>query len=160
MSLLSTILSGGANKIMKSIGGIIDNVHTSDAERLAFAGKKDEIMLAVETMMHAERQEEEKTIQKTIKARMSIIVAELQQSSLFVKSARPMIIYVGLFIMLWSAIAPTFGAVVVAMPDMFWVSWTGVAGAYAVGRTAEKKGSASKTTQLMAGPTDKIDIGI
>lgn len=160
MSILGTILSGGTSKIIGAFGKIVDNVHTSGEEKMAFASKKEKMLLELETLLHNERQLEEETIQATIKARMQVIVAELNQSSVFVKAARPSIIYVGLVIMLWTAIAPTFGAAPVVMPDMFWISWSGVAGAYAIGRTAEKKGSTSKATALFAGPSPKVDIGI
>jgi len=94
-----------------------------------------------------------------------IIVAELQQSDLFTKRARPSVIYCGLiFIGLNYVVAPFIIDILQTclilgvgditadqvkqlkelgsyqLPGQFWLAWTGICSVYSWGRSQEKKG--------------------
>ena len=53
MSILTKLLSGGAGELVKSVGGVIDNLHTSKEEKLAAEQKIQELIKDYETQMEA-----------------------------------------------------------------------------------------------------------
>ena len=53
MSILGKIFSGGAADLVKGVGGVIDNLHTSDEEKLAAENKIKSLIADYETKMEA-----------------------------------------------------------------------------------------------------------
>ena len=53
MSILGKIFSGGAADLVKGVGGVIDNLHTSNEEKLAAENKIKELISDYETKMEA-----------------------------------------------------------------------------------------------------------
>ena len=53
MSILGKIFSGGAADLVKGVGGVIDDLHTSDEEKLAAENKIKELISDYETKMEA-----------------------------------------------------------------------------------------------------------
>jgi len=53
MSILGKIFSAGAGDLVKSVGGVIDNLHTSKEEKLAAEQKIHELVAKYETDMEA-----------------------------------------------------------------------------------------------------------
>jgi len=53
MSILTKIFSGGAADLVKGVGGVIDNLHTSKAEKLAAEQQIKELVSDYETKMEA-----------------------------------------------------------------------------------------------------------
>ena len=51
MSILGKIFSGGAADLVKGVGGVIDNLHTSKEEKLAAEQKIQELVSSYETKM-------------------------------------------------------------------------------------------------------------
>ena len=51
MSILSTIFSGGAKDLVEGVGGVIDNLHTSEEEKLEAAQKVKELVSNYEVEM-------------------------------------------------------------------------------------------------------------
>lgn len=109
-----------------------------------------------------------------VMAQRDIIIAELEQGDTFTKRARPTIVYTGLAVMVfnyalipfinrcfeWYILSQGGDLTVFAnltpinMPDVFWYSWSGVVGVYAVGRTAEKRGARGKLISWITGNKD------
>jgi hypothetical protein len=54
MSILANIFSGGATELVKGVGGVIDNLHTSKEEKLAAEQKIKELIASYETQMEKE----------------------------------------------------------------------------------------------------------
>ena len=54
MSVLTQIFSSGAATLVKSVGGVIDNLHTSKEEKLAAELKIKELIASYETNMEKE----------------------------------------------------------------------------------------------------------
>ena len=54
MSILTKIFSSGATELVKGVGGIIDNLHTSKDEKLAAELKIKELIANYETNMEKE----------------------------------------------------------------------------------------------------------
>ena len=54
MSILSTIFSGGATELVKGVGGVIDNLHTSKEEKLEAEQKIKELIANYEVQMERE----------------------------------------------------------------------------------------------------------
>ena len=78
MSILSTIFSGGAADLVKGVGGVIDNLHTSDEEKLAAEQKIKELIANYEIEM-----------EKNITSRWQ---ADLKSDSWLSKNVRPMVL--------------------------------------------------------------------
>ena len=53
MSILTNLFSGGAADLVKGVGGVIDNLHTSEEEKLAAENKIKELISDYETKMEA-----------------------------------------------------------------------------------------------------------
>ena len=51
MNVLGNIFSAGAGELVKNVGGVIDNLHTSKEEKLAAEQKIQELIASYETQM-------------------------------------------------------------------------------------------------------------
>jgi len=76
--MLDKLFSGGAAELVKGVGGVIDNLHTSDEEKLAAELKVKELIANYETEM-----------EKNITARWQ---ADLKSDSWLSKNVRPMVL--------------------------------------------------------------------
>jgi len=136
MSIISTILSGGVGELIKGIGSVVDNLHTSKEE-------KNAAKLALEELARKSER---------------ILVAELQQGDAYTKRARPTIVYTGLAIAVFNAVVPLFGvSETVNAPVEFWYGWAAVVSIYSIGRTREKSGARDKVTTSITGRTSILD---
>ena len=78
MSILTKIFSGGAADLVKGVGGVIDNLHTSKEEKLAAEQKIQELVSDYETKMEANITDRWK--------------ADMNSDSWLSKNVRPMIL--------------------------------------------------------------------
>ena len=78
MSVLTKIFSGGAADLVKSVGGVIDNLHTSKEEKLAAELKIKQLISDYEVEM-----------EKNITSRWE---ADLKSDSWLSKNVRPMVL--------------------------------------------------------------------
>ena len=76
--MLSGLLSGGAADLVKGVGGVIDDLHTSEEEKLAAEQKIKEIIANYEVEM-----------EKNITSRWE---ADLKSDSWLSKNVRPMVL--------------------------------------------------------------------
>ena len=76
MSILTKLLSGGAAKLVESIGGVVDNLHTSKDEKLAAELKIKELIASYEVQM-----------EKEISSRWD---ADMKSDSWLAKNVRPL----------------------------------------------------------------------
>ena len=76
--MLGTLFSGGAADLVKGVGGVIDDLHTSEEERLAAEQKIKEIIANYEVEM-----------EKNITSRWE---ADLKSDSWLSKNVRPMVL--------------------------------------------------------------------
>jgi len=76
--MLGNLLSGGAADLVKGVGGVIDNLHTSDEEKLAAEAKIKEIVANYEVEM-----------EKNITSRWE---ADLKSDSWLSKNVRPLVL--------------------------------------------------------------------
>ena len=167
MGILDQVLGGGAKGILDGAGAIIDRFHLSPEQ--AESAKRD--MAEIVARRDAEV---EASLRTEIQAKEKVLIAELQSGDRFTARARPMIVYAGLFIMLWNfCLIPTFawysgkGYNPVELPAEFWWGWTTVVSVYGIGRTAEKIGAGGPLIAAIAGkrngngapPTSRILTG-
>tara|TARA_R110000851_G_scaffold86327_4_gene187416 strand:+ start:1862 stop:2269 length:408 start_codon:yes stop_codon:yes gene_type:complete len=54
MSILGTIFSGGAKDLVEGVGGVIDNLHTSEEERLQAEHKVKELVASYQSNLEKE----------------------------------------------------------------------------------------------------------
>ena len=78
MSILTNLLSGGAAELVKGVGGVIDNLHTSKEEKLEAERKIKELMANYEAEM-----------EKNITSRWE---ADLKSDSWLSKNVRPLVL--------------------------------------------------------------------
>ena len=76
--MLSKLFSGGATELIKGVGGVIDNLHTSGEEKLEAERKIKELVANYEIEM-----------EKNITSRWE---ADLKSDSWFSKNVRPMVL--------------------------------------------------------------------
>ena len=78
MSILTNLFSGGASDLIKSVGGVVDNLTTSKEEKLEAERKIKELIANYEVEM-----------EKNITARLE---ADLKSDSWLSKNVRPMVL--------------------------------------------------------------------
>jgi hypothetical protein len=127
MGVLNKIFSGGASKLVESVGGVIDNLVTTDEEKLDAKRKLKEMIMNHEVQM-----------EKNITDRWT---ADMNSDSWLSKNVRPMVL-IFLIICTMLLIFIDAGAVTFTVEekwtDLLQLVLITVIGAYFGGRTAEK----------------------
>jgi len=127
MSILTQIFSSGAATLVKSIGGVVDNLHTSKEEKLAAELKIKELIANYEVQM-----------EKEISSRWD---ADMKSDSWLSKNVRPLVLVflvVSTVLMIFID-AGTINFVVEAKwTDLLQLVLITVIGAYFGGRSLEK----------------------
>ena len=127
MSILTNLFSGGAADLVKGVGGVIDNLHTSKEEKLAAEQKVQELISDYETKM-----------EQNITDRWS---ADMNSDSWLSKNVRPMtlIFLVVCTVLMIFIDAGTIGFTVEEKwTDLLQLVLITVIGAYFGGRSFEK----------------------
>jgi hypothetical protein len=127
MSILGKIFSAGASELVKSVGGVIDNLHTSKDEKLAAELKIKELIANYEVQM-----------EKEISSRWD---ADMKSDSWLAKNVRPLtlIFLVVSTVLLIFIDAGVINFVVEAKwTDLLQLVLITVIGAYFGGRSIEK----------------------
>ena len=127
MSILTSIFSSGASALVKSVGGVIDNLHTSKEEKLEAEQKIKELVASYEVQM-----------EKEISSRWE---ADMKSDSWLSKNVRPLVLVflvVATVLMIFID-AGTINFVVEAKwVDLLQLVLITVIGAYFGGRSLEK----------------------
>ena len=127
MSILTNLFSGGAADLVKGVGGVIDNLHTSKEEKLAAEQKIKELIANYEVEM-------EKNITDRWKA-------DMNSDSWLSKNVRPMILIflvVSTVLMIFIDAGTIQFAVEEKWTDLLQLVLITVIGAYFGGRSFEK----------------------
>ena len=127
MSILTKLLSGGAAKLVESVGGVIDNLHTSKEEKLAAELKIKELVAGYEAEM-----------QKQVTERWKM---DMASDSWLSKNIRPLVL---IFLVVSTILLVFIDAGVIAFEvksswvDLLQLVLITVIGAYFGGRSLEK----------------------
>ena len=127
MSILASIFSGGATELVKGVGGVIDDLHTSEEEKLEAAQKVKELVSNYEVEM-------EKQITDRWKSDMA-------SDSWMSKNVRPMVL---IFLVVSTVLMIFIDAGVISFDvepkwtDLLQLVLITVIGAYFGGRSLEK----------------------
>ena len=78
MNILGKIFSGGATELVKGVGGVIDNLHTSKEEKLEAEQKIKELVASYQT-----------NLEKEISSRWN---ADMKSDSWLSKNVRPLVL--------------------------------------------------------------------
>ena len=127
MSILTNLFSGGAAELVKGVGGVIDNLHTSKEEKLAAEAKIKEMIANYEVEM-------EKNITDRWKA-------DMNSDSWLSKNVRPMILIflvVSTVLMIFIDAGTIQFTVEQKWTDLLQLVLITVIGAYFGGRSFEK----------------------
>lgn len=150
------LITSGLGKLAGGAAKVIDELKTDDVEKMEAHAKLEAVFQAGEAAMLAHAS----TIAEM---QRDVTVAELQHGDAYTKRARPTLVYAGLVLLAINhMILPWFahfrGIVVpsIDFPPEFWVGWSGVVGAWAIGRSVErvKNGNGKKpgrVTSLITG---------
>ena len=128
MSILTNLFSGGAAELVKGVGGVIDNLHTSKEEKLAAEAKIKEMIANYEVEM-------EKNITDRWKA-------DMNSDSWLSKNVRPMILIflvVSTVLMIFIDAGTINFIVEEKWTDLLQLVLITVIGAYFGGRSFEKR---------------------
>tara|TARA_R110002074_G_scaffold234623_1_gene406475 strand:- start:80 stop:496 length:417 start_codon:yes stop_codon:yes gene_type:complete len=135
MSILTNLFSGGAADLVKGVGGVIDNLHTSKEEKLE-AEQKIQALIA----------EHQAKMEQNITDRWS---ADMNSDSWLSKNVRPLVL---IFLVVCTVLMIFIDAGAVSFvveekwTDLLQLVLITVIGAYFGGRTMEKRVKASDTT--------------
>ena len=127
MSVLTNLLSGGAAKLVKSVGGIIDNLHTSKDEKLGADLMINELVASYEAEM-----------QKQVTERWRM---DMQSDSWLSKNIRPLVLVflvVSTVLMIFIDAGTIRFVVEDKWTDLLQLVLITVIGAYFGGRSLEK----------------------
>lgn len=128
MSILTQIFSSGATELVKGVGGVIDNLHTSEEEKLAAEQKIQELVASYETQM-----------EKEISSRWD---ADMKSDSWLSKNVRPLVLVflvISTILMIFIDAGTINFVVEPKWTDLLQLVLITVIGAYFGGRTLEKK---------------------
>ena len=128
MSILTNLFSGGAAELVKGVGGVIDNLHTSKEEKLAAEAKIKELIADYETKMEANITDRWK--------------ADMNSDSWLSKNVRPMILIflvVSTVLMIFIDAGTIKFVVEEKWTDLLQLVLITVIGAYFGGRSFEKR---------------------
>ena len=128
MSILTSLFSGGAADLVKGVGGVIDNLHTSKEEKLA-AEAKIKALIA----------EHEAKMEQNITDRWS---ADMNSDSWLSKNVRPLVLVflvVSTVLMIFIDAGTIKFTVEEKWTDLLQLVLITVIGAYFGGRTMEKR---------------------
>jgi len=127
MSILGKIFSSGANELVKSVGGVIDELHTSKEEKLEAERKIKDMIMGYEAEM-----------QKQVTERWKV---DMQSDSWLSKNIRPLVL---IFLVVSTVLLVFIDAGVIAFEvkaswvDLLQLVLITVIGAYFGGRSLEK----------------------
>ena len=127
MSILTNLFSGGAADLVKGVGGVIDNLHTSKEEKLAAEAKIKEMIANYEVQMEANITDRWK--------------ADMKSDSWLSKNVRPMVL---IFLVVCTVLMIFIDAGTIAFEveqkwtDLLQLVLITVIGAYFGGRSFEK----------------------
>ena len=127
MSILTNLLSGGAAKLVSSVGGVIDNLHTSKEEKLEAERKIKELVANYEVQM-----------EKEISSRWE---ADMKSDSWLSKNVRPLVLVflvVSTVLMIFIDAGTIHFIVEDKWTDLLQLVLITVIGAYFGGRSLEK----------------------
>ena len=128
MGVLNKIFSGGASKLVESVGGVFDNVITTDEEKLEAKRKLKEVILSHEAEM-----------ERNITDRWS---ADMNSDSWLSKNVRPMVLIflvVSTVLMIFIDAGAINFTVEEKWTDLLQLVLITVIGAYFGGRSFEKR---------------------
>ena len=127
MSILTKLFSGGAAELVKGVGGVIDNLHTSKEEKLEAERKVKELIASYEVQM-----------EKEISSRWQ---ADMKSDSWLSKNVRPLVL---IFLVISTVLLIFIDAGVINFvveakwTDLLQLVLITVIGAYFGGRSLEK----------------------
>ena len=127
MSILTSIFSSGATELVKGVGGVIDNLHTSKEEKLEAERKIKELIASYEVQM-----------EKEISSRWD---ADMKSDSWLSKNVRPLVL---VFLVVATVLMIFIDAGVISFnveakwTDLLQLVLITVIGAYFGGRSLEK----------------------
>ena len=128
MSILTNLFSGGAAELVKGVGGVIDNLHTSKEEKLAAEAKIKELIANHQAKM-----------EQNITDRWS---ADMNSDSWLSKNVRPLVLVflvVSTVLMIFIDAGTINFTVEAKWTDLLQLVLITVIGAYFGGRTMEKR---------------------
>ena len=127
MSILTKIFSGGAKDLVDSVGGVIDNLHTSKAEKLEAKQKMQDMIRSYEAEM-----------QKQVTERWKV---DMNSDSWLSKNIRPLVLIflvVSTVLMIFIDAGMIQFEVKASWVDLLQLVLITVIGAYFGGRSLEK----------------------
>jgi hypothetical protein len=150
MSIVGKILGGGFEKVVGSIGTVIDSLHTSKEEKALLENAKLQLVLAAQ---QAERELTVKLEEAYLADAANLreqVKLEVQSADWYVRRARPSIVWIGVVIVGFNLIGVPLGRMIASfwrpdvvvepmlLPTEFWWTWVTTALGYGAMRSFDK----------------------
>lgn len=140
-----SFLTGGFSTAIGAIGGVLDKLTTSDAERLAAKAQLLQIQVDFETKLAA-------VDAQIAEQQAKVLVAEAQSESWLARNWRPILMLTFTYIIFHTfVLSPIFNVAAVEIPPDMWALLKLGIGGYIIGRTVEKV--APEVAANMRGPS-------
>lgn len=150
MSVFSSILSGGVDKVIGAVGTVLDNLFTSTDEKNKADIAKTQIVLAAEQARNETAARLEEAYLADAANLREQIKLEIQSEDAYVRRARPSAIWIGVLILGFNfvvtpivlSVASIFDHEIrvtpMPLPEEFWWVWSGLVLGYGVMRSFDK----------------------
>jgi hypothetical protein len=143
MGFMKNLLTGSGGDLINGITGLVGQFRASPEEKLTFDLELKKLVAARDSLLTQE-------IMAETQAKARVMTAELRQGDTYTKRLRPTLGYLGIVAAFVQGASASSGYPVV-FPLEFWVAWGGMMTVYSIGRTAEKRGAASKAVAAITG---------
>jgi len=149
---IASLIGANSGKIVDNVSNAIDSMCLTDEEKQKFK-------IEMESLLQKRDSELEQTLRAEIESKERVLVAELNQSDVYTKRARPTLVYFGLFVIFFNycfvPLLQYFKGVTTIipfeLPTEFWWAWGGVVGTWSLGRSAERVGFRNRVIDTVVG---------
>jgi len=147
-NFIKKVTSGGITSVVGAVGKVVDNIHTSEEEKLKIKAEIAKIEKEHLLKMKEVQNEADKLVMEEVKAKTALMIAETNSDDKFVRRVRPIIFlsltFVFLLLLFMFGIASLLGIALtitpefMAMMEMFKSIYMAFLSIYVGGRTVEK----------------------
>ena len=132
MNPITKLISGGLGSVVKEVGGLIDNLSTTEEEKLEARRK----LLELQSNLYQKALEADAQI---VSSQASVVEAEAKSESWLTRNWRPITMLVFTFIVFFNyVLSPLFGLIRLELTDQMWSLLQIGIGGYVAGRSLEK----------------------
>lgn len=146
MSVFTKVFDALGGSLVKSVGDIIDNVHTSGDEKRAAEIAKAQLQLEAKKAVDKARQDAEELYVRDLESHRKMVTVEVQSEDAYVRRSRPTGNYIFYLVIIFNFVLPAILASVglgepaqIELPNEFWYAFGVNFVGYAYFRSKDKE---------------------